>query len=84
MKKAVEAEMCFGGGFVEWGCPQIIYFNGILHYKPSIFLDTPNLGIPHMSHSFKYRMFHEINHPAIGDPPHMKILNILINIGLLL
>ena len=29
------------GGFLKWGYPQLIYFNGILHYKPT------TLGYPH-------------------------------------
>ena len=29
------------GGFLKWGYLQIIHFNGIFHYKPTI------LGIPH-------------------------------------
>ena len=29
------------GGFLKWGCPLIIHFNGMFHYKPSIF------GYPH-------------------------------------
>ena len=24
------------GGFLKWWCPQIIHFNGVFHYKPSI------------------------------------------------
>ena len=42
------------GGFLKWGCSQIIHFNGFFHYKPSIFgypHDYGNpplfLGLPH-------------------------------------
>ena len=31
------------GGFLKWGYPQIIHFNRIVPYKPTI-LGTPNLG----------------------------------------
>ena len=40
-----ETDWCFAvgnedfriGGFLKWGFPQIIHFNRIFHYKPSIF-----------------------------------------------
>ena len=35
------------GGFLTWGYPQIIHFNGIFHYKPTI-LDNPHYGTPHL------------------------------------
>ena len=35
------------GGFHEWGYPQIIHFNGIFPYKPSI-MESPIYGIPHV------------------------------------
>jgi hypothetical protein len=35
----------WGFSFLKWGCPQIIHFNGIFHYKPSI------LGYPHFRKS---------------------------------
>ena len=35
------------GGFLKWGYPQIMHFNRIFHYKPSI-LGTPIYGNPHI------------------------------------
>ena len=38
---------CPNGGFLKWGYPQIIHFNGIFHYKPTI-LGYLHLWNPHI------------------------------------
>ena len=40
------------GGFLKWGYPQIIHFNGMFHYKPTI------LGYPHLWKSPYGHVFH--------------------------
>ena len=56
------------GCFQKWWYPQIIHFNRVFHYKPSI------LGYPYFrKHPYLYR-----NHQIMG-PPSWDAKNILIN-----
>ena len=48
--------MIQNGGFLKWGCPQIIYSNGVFQYKPSIFGISPFIQtsrkVHHLAHPF--------------------------------
>jgi len=49
----------FNGGFLKWGYPQIIYFNGLFHSKPTI------LGSPK-------HVFHPIDED-LNPPCHLYV-----------
>jgi hypothetical protein len=39
------------GGFLKWGYPKIIYFNVVVHYKPTSYWD-PLMETPHEFYGF--------------------------------
>ena len=56
---------CSNGGFLKWGYPQIIHFNRIFPYKPTI-LGTPNLGNPQII-TQKFQSFDPWRTPRISS-----------------